>query len=137
MTTLSKLIFLFAGHALCDYAGQGDYLAKGKNRNIADCSCGKPIIHVKDEYWRLEHSGEVSAGGHWHKPNHPKPWLRHLFDHSIIHAGMVLLITQSPTLALAELAIHFLTDWAKCENRISSNVDQAIHYACKVLWAIL
>ena len=40
-------------------------------------------------------------------------------------------------IGLAELVIHWFTDWAKCEKYIDFNQDQAIHYGCKVLWAIL
>jgi hypothetical protein len=99
---LARLLLLFAGHALCDYPLQGDFLAKAKN----------------------------------HKLN-PHGWPRDLIAHTLIHAGMVFLITRSLWFALAELVIHTVTDYAKCDGRISSNVDQAIHYACKVLWAVL
>lgn len=57
-----------------------------------------------------------------------------MFAHSTIHAGFVLLFTGSALLALAELVIHFATDYSKCDGRITSNQDQAIHYACKVAW---
>lgn len=130
----NMLIYLLAGHAICDYPLQGDYLAKGKNHGIATCVCGKDIVHVKDEFWRLSNSGEVANASHYHRPSHPKPWLRHLFDHCIMHCAMVLLVTGSIELALAELGIHMLTDWLKCDGRISANTDQAIHYGCKVLW---
>lgn len=64
-------------------------------------------------------------------------WPHALAAHSLIHAGGVFLLTQSLWLALAEAVIHAATDWLKCENRISINVDQAIHIGCKVLWAAL
>jgi hypothetical protein len=62
-------------------------------------------------------------------------WPHALFAHGMIHAGFVLIITGSITLALAELVIHSLTDWFKCEGKISLNVDQTIHLLCKVAWA--
>lgn len=62
-------------------------------------------------------------------------WPHALFAHSMIHGGFVLLLTGSIWLALAEVLIHAVTDWLKCENRISLNVDQAVHIACKVAWA--
>ena len=31
LNVISRLLLLFAGHALCDYPLQGDFLAKGKN----------------------------------------------------------------------------------------------------------
>lgn len=64
-------------------------------------------------------------------------WPHALAAHSLIHAGAVFAITQSLYLALAEGIIHATTDWLKCDNKISLNVDQAIHFGCKVLWAIL
>jgi hypothetical protein len=98
------LLLLFAGHALCDYPLQGDFLARGKNHTA-------PLPGV--------------------------PWYQCLAAHSLIHAGAVVLITHSPWLALAELVIHAATDHAKCAGHISFNVDQAIHYGCKVLWWLI
>lgn len=101
---IARLLLLCAGHALCDYPLQGDFLARGKNHKVP--FPGMPA-------WQL------------------------LLAHCLIHMGMVFLITRSPWLALAELAVHFVTDWAKCDERISFNQDQAIHYFCKFLWAVL
>lgn len=98
------LLLLLAGHALCDYPLQGDFLARGKNHKA-------PFPGM-----------------------HPSQLL---LAHCLIHMGMVLLITGSVWLALAELCIHFVTDWAKCEGLIGFDTDQAIHYGCKILWAIL
>lgn len=101
---VSLLLLLFAGHALCDYPLQGDFLAKGKNQKA-------PIPGV--------------------------PWYQCLFAHSLIHAGMVMLITRSLWLGLAELWIHAATDYTKSAGRISFNQDQAIHYGCKVAWCAI
>lgn len=103
-TFLWYLLMLFAGHALCDYPLQGDFLAKGKNINT-------PIPGMA--------------------------WKQLMLAHCFIHCGMVLLITGSVWMALAELAIHVNTDVAKCNGSISFNTDQAIHYGCKVLWALI
>lgn len=113
----STLLLLFAGHALCDYPLQGDFLAKGKNHL-------KPISGI--------------------------PWYQCLFAHALIHSGMVFLITKSLWLALAELAIHAATDYAKCAgwfggqyfgtegfNQRAFNIDQAIHFASKIAWWLL
>lgn len=62
-------------------------------------------------------------------------WPHALGAHAMIHGGFVLLLTGSIWLAIAEVIVHAATDWAKCEQEISLNVDQAIHIACKVLWA--
>lgn len=65
------------------------------------------------------------------------PFYQPLLAHSAIHAGFVLVITGSVVLAVAEFVIHTITDWVKCDGRISYNIDQAIHIACKVLWAMI
>lgn len=62
-------------------------------------------------------------------------WPHALSAHSLIHAGFVAFFTGSILLGLAEAVIHALTDFLKCEKRISLNADQAIHFACKVVWA--
>jgi hypothetical protein len=55
-----------------------------------------------------------------------------LLAHASIHAGSVLLITHSPLLALCEAVAHMLIDDTKCAGKISYNVDQAFHFACKI-----
>jgi hypothetical protein len=104
MAEVPRLLLLFAGHALCDYPLQGDFLARGKNHK-------SPLPGI--------------------------PWQQCLFAHALIHSGMVLLLTGSLWFALAELLIHAATDYAKCDGRINFNQDQAIHYTCKLLWAVL
>lgn len=64
-------------------------------------------------------------------------WKHALFAHAFIHAGFVGIITGSLWLAMAELVIHGVTDFLKCESKISLNIDQAIHIGCKVLWALI
>lgn len=65
------------------------------------------------------------------------PWYQALGAHAIIHGGFVGIITGSPWLALAEVCIHAATDDAKCTGKIGFNTDQAIHVACKAVWAIV
>jgi len=62
-------------------------------------------------------------------------WKVALPAHAIIHGGFVMLITGSLLLALAEVIIHGVTDWFKCEGKISIHIDQLIHLVCKVAWA--
>ena len=100
---IPRLILLLAGHALCDYPLQGDFLAKGKNHT-------KPIPGVP--FWQC------------------------LIAHSMIHAGMVYLVTGNVYYAGAELVIHAFVDYTKCSGKIDFNTDQAIHVLCKVLWSL-
>ena len=65
------------------------------------------------------------------------PWYQALGAHAIIHGGAVALITGKPALGIAETVVHAITDDLKCNGRLSFNQDQAIHLACKVLWAFL
>ena len=104
LSVLSRILLLFAGHALCDYPLQGDFLAKGKNHR-------NPLPGV--------------------------PWYQCMGAHALIHAGMVYLVTQSYTFAICEFVVHFWTDYAKCDEKLTFNQDQAIHYAFKVLWGVL
>lgn len=64
-------------------------------------------------------------------------WPHALAAHSMIHGGAVLMLTGSIWLAGLEVLIHAATDWMKCEGRISLNVDQLIHVACKFAWAAI
>ena len=101
MTPELLLIALLTAHAFADYAGQGDFMAKAKNRLT-------PIPGI--------------------------PWWQPMAGHAMIHGGLVALITGIWWLAPAEAVIHFLTDDAKCRDRIGYNTDQAIHVGCKVAW---
>jgi hypothetical protein len=82
------------------------------------------------------------------------PWQIALFAHSMIHAGFVAWFTGSVMLGLAELALHTLIDFAKCEGwlngayqysaeakargeRTAFWIDQWLHVACKLLWVAL
>lgn len=63
------------------------------------------------------------------------PWWQAMAAHCVIQAGAVWIVTGLWWCAALELAIHFLTDDAKCRGRISFNQDQAIHIGCKLVWA--
>jgi hypothetical protein len=101
---MNRVLALLAGHALCDYPLQGDFLSKAKNR-------ASPLTGV--------------------------PWYQALAAHALIHGGMVAFVTGSTRMAVAETVIHAITDDLKCSGRLTYNQDQAIHIACKLLWAML
>lgn len=65
------------------------------------------------------------------------PWQQALTAHAGIHAFGVLVLTGYIWLALFELVAHFAIDDAKCRGRISFNVDQALHAACKLGYVLL
>lgn len=102
MSSLALMaIALIGAHCLFDFAGQGDFMSKAKNRTA-------PIPTV--------------------------PWQTVLASHAAIHGAAVALITGIWWLFFAEAVIHFLTDDLKCRGKISFNVDQGIHLACKLVW---
>lgn len=107
---------LLFGHALADYPLQGDFLARAKNR-------AAPIPGV--------------------------PWYQALGSHAIIHGGCVFIALAGLNAiaaiwcGLAEVVAHALIDDAKCTGKLASdparafNIDQALHVACKALWAAI
>jgi hypothetical protein len=104
------LFALLIGHMLADYPLQGDFLAVHKNRH-------------------------VSRGGSSMFPE--KLWVHCLLAHSMIHAGVVWLITGRVVFALAEMVLHFLLDFIKCENWTSYTFDQVLHVVCKVAYVAI
>lgn len=64
------------------------------------------------------------------------PWFQAMGAHALIHAAGVGAITGSVILSLAEFVSHALIDDLKCAGKLSFNGDQAVHVACKVLWAL-
>lgn len=106
-------IAMVIGHVLADYPLQGKFLSIAKNRH-ADASC--------------LFGGELPPRG---------LWLHALTAHSLVHAGMVWLITGSLTLGLVELVLHWVIDFAKCEKWINFTVDQFLHVVCKAGYAVL
>lgn len=64
-------------------------------------------------------------------------WPQALTAHCFIHAGFVFLVTNSLLLALCEFVLHGVTDYLRCDNRLSINEDQFIHLLCKVVWVFI
>lgn len=109
---LITLTFQFlVGHALADFVLQTEVMAKYKN---------------------------------WNNPS-PTPvgqaqmpcWLYWLSAHSLIHGGVVMLITGYPLLGIAEALLHGVIDYMKCDSVINLHVDQALHILCKVAWILI
>ena len=63
-------------------------------------------------------------------------WRWWLLSHSATHGLAVALITGLPLLGLAELVLHAIIDWSKSRFRFSLTCDQALHIACKCVWAV-
>ena len=99
-------------HAIGDFALQGDFLSQAKNRN-ADLTNFFPNGAPRGLWWNA------------------------LFAHALIHAGGVWFVTGFVVFAAAELVLHSLIDYAKCEGWISFAMDQTLHRICKLLYVAL
>lgn len=78
--------------------------------------------------------GDFMAKGKNHKnpiPGVPPGTL--LLSHAFMHAFGVYIVTENVVCATIEFASHTLIDFAKCDNRISFNTDQALHVLTKVV----
>ena len=79
----------------------------------------------------------------WHssvkRPGNPHgyPWPVALACHSLIHGGIVALVTGMWWLGALESIVHGATDYIKGRGWIGAVTDQLIHLACKVLWCVL
>ncbi len=116
MPLIDHLFLMLFAHALADFALQPEAMGYGKNRHDE--------IHAKEEslfpvwwYWLSAHA--MIHGG-----------VVYVVAGLIIGSGLALL------LALIETLVHWLTDFAKCEGWIGVHMDQSIHIACKVVYAI-
>lgn len=99
---------LLCGHALADFALQSDAMAKGKNR----------------------HNKNPAPKGQKYTPC----WPYWLIAHSLIHGGIVYLITGNLFLGIIETVLHSVIDFMKCENVFTPHTDQALHLLCKVMY---
>jgi hypothetical protein len=111
--TLILFFALAIGHVLGDYPLQGSFLANGKNRHIDSSTF----------------FGGTEAS--------PILWIHSLTAHSLIQAGMVWIITGSATLALVEFVLHWIIDFVRCEKWIGFSFDQALHFSCKLIYALI
>lgn len=104
----AELLFkLLVGHAIADYALQGDTMAKYKRRS--------------------NHGGTAIG----------VPWYWWLGAHAFIHGGLVYVATATLSCACFEVIAHTLIDFGKCENRYGRHamlIDQSLHVACKILY---
>lgn len=64
-------------------------------------------------------------------------WPYALFAHGLIHGGGVAAVTGSVALGCVEAIVHALTDFWKCEGKLSLKQDQFIHIGCKVVYAAM
>lgn len=109
MPFVELFFWLLVGHALADYAFQSQYMASAKDHT---------------------------------NPENKGKWPVLLGFHSMIHGGAVAFATGYIWLGILEVAAHFAIDYAKSagwfgQGARALRVDQGLHVACKVLWAII
>lgn len=109
MQLLENLFLLIFGHALADFVLQPEVMGYGKNRN-----------------------NEIHREAQTLFPN----WFYWMSAHAVVHGGIVYIITGSLAMGVLETLIHGLTDYSKCEGRISMHQDQVIHIGCKAGYAV-
>jgi hypothetical protein len=102
---------LFA-HALADFALQPEAMCKGKNKNIT--------------------TGYVAEG-----QKYVACWRYWLSAHALICGGMVYWATGSLLLGILETGLHWMIDFAKCENITNPNQDQALHLMCRLIYLFI
>ena len=108
---ITTFILLMMAHALADFSLQGDAMAKGKNRNR------------KPDYVP-EGQKLMPCWPYW------------LSAHALISGGAVYLVTGSIYLGCAEVILHFIIDFIKCENWTNPHIDQALHILCRIGYVI-
>jgi len=64
-------------------------------------------------------------------------WGWWLCSHASTHAFLVMLLTGSWVLSVAEWGTHAWIDHAKINRQITFTVDQALHLGLKLVWAAL
>ena len=63
-------------------------------------------------------------------------WRWWLAAHAATHGFVVALLTGIPLLGVAEMVAHSLIDFGKCRLGYKLIVDQALHWACKLIWVV-
>ncbi|OVE78677.1 hypothetical protein BVY01_04770 [bacterium I07] len=111
LTLIFKLLF---AHAMADFSLQTNAMAMGKNRNV--------------DWEGAKQGGKRYAF-----------WPYWLTAHALIHGGAVWVVTGNVLLGAVETLLHWLIDFAKCENWINIHFDQALHLVTKIayVWFLL
>ena len=75
-------------------------------------------------------------GKNRHRSMEGVPWYYWMTAHALINSGAVWFITQSLWFGLAELILHWMIDFVKCEKWINAITDQWLHVACKLAYVL-
>lgn len=111
---LKTLFFLIVGHSLGDTALQPDRMGRGKSRHNPIDPNRVPVGQKPINLW----------------------WMQ-LTHHSLIHGGIVCVITGSLLFGVIEVVTHWVIDYYKCESKYSPYGDQALHLMMKLVYVML
>ncbi len=100
------LFALFFAHALADFPLQQEFIAQAK----------------KPDFWKEQESSNGFE------------WIFILGAHSIIHGGLVWLVSGSLLLGTIEVTLHFTIDHLRNKQLMSFTTDQLLHLCCKVAY---
>ncbi len=109
------LLKLLMAHAIGDFAIRTEAMSKGKSR------------HYKADYAKYLPSGQKVV----------QVWFYYLTAHALVNSAAVWLATDDVRVALLELVLHWVIDFAKCEGWFNPHVDQFLHILCKVVYAVM
>lgn len=110
MANYLELLFYLAGfHAFADFALQTDWLYRAKNHKLPEgaekADFGLPM------------------------------WPLILGSHALIHGAGAAYLTGSVLIGVLETFAHAVIDYLKSDGKIGIYADQALHIACKAVWA--
>ena len=80
-------------------------------------------------------TSSMARGKNRHRASDLHAWPFWLAAHSIIHGGLVYLVTGSLEYGIIEIVLHVLIDFFKCEKRYGCTIDQALHGICKLIYS--
>lgn len=121
------VLLLAGGHAVADYGMQSAYMAENKVPVIRRARPGGLVNETPNPDWF------VTLGAHC---------LIHALAVGVVAFAFVALagrdaLPVAAALGWAEFACHFAIDRSKGLGRFSYRTDQALHYGCKLAWAVL
>lgn len=92
------------------------------------CSHAVADFCLQNDFMAKNKNRHLAVPGFW-------PYL--LSAHALTQGLGVYLVTNNVYLGIAETVVHWIIDFGKCEKWFDLHIDQTLHIACKVLWALL
>ena len=103
---LALIFRLLVAHALADFSLQTTAMAMGKSR-------------LREKEKNEGNRERIVFWPYW------------LTAHAFVHGGAVWMATGNMGLGVVEVVLHWIIDFAKCENWTNIHIDQFLHMMCK------